>query len=144
MKYQFFPLSSSAQWEWVKSECHAIACEDSQGIVAYRNEKIVAAVVADTFTPDTCQVHIAISDPMVLRHGFLDEVGTHLFITCNRTRIFGVVPANNLRALKFDTNIGFTEVARVPNGHCTGIDSVVMVMERETSRWIKPLQEVAA
>ena len=144
MSYSVVPLTAKDQWEWMMKQCHVIACSDSQGLMAYKGTSIVGGVVADNFTEDSCQVHIAMSDPMVLRHGFLSEVGTHLFRTCNRARIFGIVPSNNPRALKFDAHIGFTEVARVPNGHSTGIDSVVMVMERETSRWIKPLQEKAA
>jgi len=131
------PLSASHEWQWVKERTHVIACEDSQGIVAYDDEyNILAVVVADSFTVDACCVHIAVDNPFVMRHGFLEEVARHLFVTCGRKRLFGMVPENNKKALKLDAHLGFTEVARVPDAVAEGVAYVIMRLEKQDCRYL--------
>jgi hypothetical protein len=139
----FKALETPEEWAWIQIACKVIACEDSQGIVAYEDDTIVAACVADSFTVDACNVHFAIAKPLVIKHGFLHEIARHLFITCNRKRIFGLVPATNKKALRLDTHIGFREVARVPDGYAEGIDYVVLRMDRDTSPWLGELRRAA-
>ncbi len=140
----FKPLTDPVEWAWIQLKAKVIACQDSQGIVAYDDSgQITAICVADSFTPDSCNVHFAIDKPMVIRHGFLHEIARHLFIACGRKRIFGLVPADNAKALKLDTHIGFTEVARVPHGFREGVDYVVLCMERETCPWLEPVRRAA-
>jgi hypothetical protein len=102
-------------------------------------------VVADSFSPDSCHVHMAIDSPFVIKHGFLHEICNHLFNVCNRSHIFGLVPANNVKALKFDKHIGFTEVCQIPDGVGTGTDYIVLRMDRTDCPWIthEKEQEVA-
>lgn len=140
----FKPLDTAQEWAWVQLQAGVIACQDSQGIVALTDTGAIAAIcVADSFTTDACQVHFAIDKPLVIKYGFLHEIARHLFITCNRDRIFGLVPANNAKALKLDTHIGFREVARVPDGYARGVDYVVMRMDRDTSPWLAQHKEAA-
>lgn len=137
-------MTDAVEWEWMVERTAVIACADTQGVVAYRGGAIAAMCVADSFTVDGCCVHLAIDDPLVLRGGFLEEISRHLFVSCSRKRLFGLVPSNNAKALKFDKHIGFTEVARIPNAIRTGVDYVVMVMEREDCRWLpKEMREAA-
>jgi len=126
----------------MQKQCLPLRCEDSQGIVAYDdNNKIVAMAVFDGFTVDSCHAHVAITNPLVIRSGFLHEVFCHLFYTCGLKRVFGLVPTNNEKALKFDVKIGFTEVARVPDGFETGVDYAVVRMDKEDCRWIHQQEE---
>ena len=141
---QFKSLTEQHEWEWLKGKTSVIQCEDSIGIVAFDERGVQAVCIADSFTIDSCCVHIAIDNPFVIRAGFFREVARHLFITCGRNRIFGVVPANNEKALKFDMHMGFKEVARIPNAFKTGVDSVVLVMEKEANRWLTPEQQQEA
>jgi hypothetical protein len=140
---KFKALDLPTEWAWIQRKASVIACEDSQGIVAFDDRGIAAICVADSFTTDACQVHFAIERPLVIKHGFLHEIARHLFITCNRKRIFGLVPSNNAKALKLDTHIGFREVARVPDGFAEGIDYVVLRMDRDTSPWLAHLRRAA-
>lgn len=138
------PLTLAAEWDWFKRKTHTICCEDSQGLVAYDDKGIAAVAVFDSFSPDGCNVHWAIENPMVLRHGFLEEIARHLFVVCKRKRIFGLVPANNKKALKFDLHVGMREVARIPHAMGEGIDYIVMTMTREECRWLpEELREAA-
>ena len=134
----FKPLDMPREWQYLKEKAHVIACEDSQGLVATDEVGRIHAVAAfDSFTVDACSVHFAITNPIVLRRGFLNEIGRHLFIECGRARIFGLVPSNNEKALKFDTHIGMREVSRVPDAVAEGIDYIVMRMDKEECRWIE-------
>jgi hypothetical protein len=146
MKIQFARLTTQEEWLWFKEKTHVIRCEDTQGIVAYSETgKILAVCVADSFSPDSCNVHMAIDNPIVIKHGFLHAIGHHMFNVCGRSHIFGLVPANNTRALKFDKHIGFSEVARIPDGVGTGTDYVVLRMDKADCPWIKhDKQEEAA
>jgi hypothetical protein len=134
---QFRRLTENYEWDWFKERTHVIRCEDTQGIVAYAaTGKIMAIMAADSFTPDSCNVHVAIDNPIVIKYGFLNECFTHLFHTARRSHVFGLVPANNSRALKFNDHIGFTEVARIPDGVGTGTDYVILRMDKAQCRWI--------
>lgn len=143
MNIRFFPMELPAEWAWMQARAMPIACADSQGIVAYNGDQIVACCVADSFTRHGCNVHIAVDNPLVLRHGFLQEVSRHLYDTCGRHRLFGLVPATNEKALKFDQHIGFSEIARIPDGFADGVDYVVLCMEREQCRWLDDVREAA-
>lgn len=141
----FSPLLGANEWKWVQSRTHLIACEDSQGLVAYDNDIIQAIAVFDSFTVDACSVHFAIDNPLVIKHGFLTEIARHLFIQCGRKRIFGLVPSTNDKALKLDKHIGMEEVARIPNAVKEGVDYVVLSMAKEQCRWLpQEVKEEAA
>ena len=133
---KFRALTEPKDWDWVRKRAHPIACEDSGGLVAYDDRGIQAICVWDSFTVDACSVHFAIDSPFVIRAGFFNEVARHLFIQCNRGRIFGLVPSNNERAIKLDTHMGFREVARIPDAYAEGVDYIVMRMDRATSPWL--------
>ena len=138
------PLEHKFEWEWMYARTGVILCGDMTGLVAVHDNDIVAVCVADSFGPDQCSVHFAIDNPMVLRHGFLEAIAKLLFIGLGRARIFGMVPADNAKALKLDKHIGMREVARIPNGFKTGVDYIIMCMERGECRWLpEDLREVA-
>lgn len=139
----FKPLTDPYEWQWAKERIRLICSEDSQGIVAWRDGEIQAVCVADVFTPDACNVHFAIANPFVIRHGFFNEIARHLYEVCGRERLFGYVPANNEKALRLDKHIGFKEVARIPDGLMDGIDLVVLRMDKDECRWLSTRQEAA-
>jgi hypothetical protein len=140
---RFKPLTENFEWAWMQKQARPIRCEDTQGIVAYdEHGKIVAMAAFDGFTADSCNAHVAITNPLVIRAGFLNEVFRHLFVVCDRKRVFGLVASNNRKALNFDLKIGFTEVARIPDGYETGVDYVVVRLDKEDCRWIEhPVQQ---
>jgi hypothetical protein len=135
---KFKPLTENYEFAWMDKRARPIRCEDTQGIMAYDDHgKIIACAVFDQFTVDSCYVHLAIDNPLCIRAGFLNEIAAHLFITCDIKRVFGLVPSNNRKALNFDLKIGFTEVARIPDGFETGVDYSVMCMNKEDCRWLE-------
>ena len=133
---EYKPMTTAKEWQWMKSRTHLILCEDSQGIVAYDDGKIVAMCVGDSFGVDCCNLHMAIDNPMVIRRGFLTAIADHFFYTCKRQRFFGLVPDNNDKAIKLNKHIGFREVARVPDTIRAGVGYVIMRMDKAECRWL--------
>lgn len=142
---RFVPLTKQHEWKWMEARANPIRDEFSSGIVAYDdNDRIAACFICDGFTVDSCGVHLAIDNPCVIRRGFLNECLNYIFNTRQRKRAFGLVPADNAKAIRFNEHIGFREVARVPDGYATGIDYVVMRMDADKNRWVTPHQEQLA
>lgn len=143
----FKALSTQPEWNWMHALCHMIKCEDSQGIIGYDEKGIIkCGAVFDSFTVDACSVHLAMLSPMALRYGFLDEIAKHLFITCSRERVFGLVPSNNSKAIKLNSHLGWKEVTRIPDAVSSGVDYIVLRMDKEDCRWLhhKTKEEEAA
>ncbi len=126
-------------WDWIQRRAQCILCEDTQGVTAYETEtgKVLACCAIDSFTENSCSTHMAIDNSMVLRHGFLEEISRHLFVTCGRSNIISLIPSTNKRTLRFNKHVGFKEVARVPNAIADGIDYVVMQMTRDECKWLE-------
>ena len=141
---QMVNLTTAEEWAWFRARTSVILCEDMKGVVAYDMEgRILGACVADSFGPDNCNVHIAIDSHFILRRGFLDALAKWLFIQLDRKRLFGLVPSNNLRAIKFNEHIGFREVARVPHAVSEGVDYIVYAMGRDDCRWLETERRAA-
>ena len=132
----FVPLVTGAEWCWFKQRTHIKATEDSQGLVVYRDDEIQAMAVFDSFSPSSVNVHWAIDNPMVLKHGFFEEICRHAFVAHGKQRIFGLIPSDNVKSLHLSEHIGMVEVARVPDAMGMGVDYVIMCMKREACRYL--------
>lgn len=140
----YTPLATAAQWEWVFKRARPILSSDSCGILAVRDTgELLAGAVMDSFTNTACNVHMAIENPIVLRHGFLEKVAEEVFLSRNRKTIFGLTPSNNAKALKFNEHIGMKYVTEIPDAYDEGVGYVVTRMDRESSPWLQRLMEVA-
>jgi RimJ/RimL family protein N-acetyltransferase len=138
------PITEDIEALWARMRTRAKVCEDTEGLVAYDDEKIVACAVFDSFTVDACNVHWCIANPFVLRHGFITAICDYAFHERGRERIFGLVPSDNPKALKLDTHIGMHEVARIPDAYAKGIDYIILRMDKSDCRWLtKELREAA-
>lgn len=139
MNVAFVAMDMKTQLPWAQSVLGVKWCEDTQGIVAIDRDTQapLGLCVMDSWTHTSVQIHIAIMRPMVLRHGFLEEIADHVFNRCGRDIMIGLVPSNHEKALKLDKHIGFTETYRVKDGFDRGIDYVVMELRREDCRWLK-------
>ena len=140
----FKALTTPDEWAWFTSRTNTIACADSQGIIVEREGVIQAAAVFDSFTRTACNVHFAIDNPMVIRHGFIHEITRHAFFALNRVRIFGLVCSTNSKSLRLVRHIGMTEVARVPNAIDEGIDYIVHELTMAHECKFLPIKKEAA
>jgi len=135
------PMIYAEEWAWMEARANPIRDEFSTGICAYdQTGKICAAFVADSFTVDGCGVHLAIDNPMAIRRGFIHECLHFIFVTRGRKRCFGIVPSNNLKAIRFNEHIGFRIVAKLEDAYATGVDYIYMRMDADNNRWVTPEQ----
>jgi GNAT superfamily N-acetyltransferase len=122
-------------------QTQAVDTEGTTGILAFDEGRLVAGALFDCWTHTSVQIHVFVTDPLALRHGFQQEVFEYLFDVCGRKMVLGVTPSNNARALKFNAHMGFREVFRVADGFAEGVDLVLSQMRREDCRWIDGQQE---
>lgn len=139
----FRPLDAY-YWPWVHAMTGAVASQQLRGIVAVRGEEPIAAAVFDGWSFNACQAHIVVDDPMVLRHGFLEEIFHYVFNTCDKGVLIGVTPGDNDKALKFNKHVGLRELYRVEDGYKVGIDYVVQELRKENCKWLRKPQSQAA
>jgi hypothetical protein len=105
-------------------------CEDTRGITAIRDGKPEAVCIMDNWAENSCQMHIWIGNPMVLRHGYQEEVFGFIFGS-GRKKVIGVTPSDNKKSLKFNHRMGFREICRIKDGCSDGVDFVIQEMTRE-------------
>ena len=143
---QFKPLTEQAEWQWILDRAQPMQVKDTQGIVAYEDTtgEIAGIVIMDSWTPSGCQTHFAIENPICIRRGLFREVAIHIHVVADRRYIFGLIPANNEAAHKFDLKMGFEEVARIPEGYGVGIDYIVVRLAKEDNRWLPDQFKVEA
>lgn len=130
------PFNFNDYGKWVKETINCVFCEDTNGIVALRDGRPVGAVICDNWTDSSVNAHIAVLDPVVLRHRLLEEAAQWVFITAKRDMIIGNVPASNKKALKLNKHIGYTELCRIPNAYKHGEDIVLMTLHKKDCKFL--------
>ena len=140
---KFVPFTFEDHGEWVKSLLSPIYCEDTKGIVAEKDGEPVGVMLCDMWTHNSVQVHIGITDKMCLKHKMHYEFCDWVFNVCDRQMMLGLVPSNNLQALKLDKHFGFKEVGRIPNAIKDGVDYVIMQLTKDECKYISHTEEAA-
>ena len=120
---------------YMPEEARPIMMADTKGITAFDEKGLpVAVCVFDSWSYNSCQIHIWIENAFVLRSGFAEEVFNFVF-NSGRTMIIGVTPADNDKALKFIKHMGFEEIFRIKDGYKIGVDYVVTEIRKENCRY---------
>jgi len=133
--FTFVPLQE-CHWPLIPDEGKPTLSAETKGVVALDAAGvIVAACCFDTWSFNSCQIHIYIANPFVLKHGFAHEVFNYAFNTCGKGMVIGVTAADNYKALKFIKNIGLEEIFRIPDGHKVGVDFVITQLRSENCKW---------
>ena len=107
--------------------------EGTRGFVAYDPDtaKTLGIFIAQEWTATAVQVHQVILNPLVLRHGFYQEVSEFIFQKAGRQMMLATVPSDNRKALSINRKLGFREVARIKDAFDFGRDMVIMQLRRE-------------
>ena len=130
-------VASTVQHIDCMGEARPNICEDTKGITALDGDNVPQAVcVFDSWSHNSCIIHIWINNPFVLKHGFAEEVFNFVFSEeSGRTKIIGITPSDNLKALRFIKHIGFKEIFRISDGCEVGVDFVVTEMNKDKCRY---------
>lgn len=109
---------------------------DAKALGWFKNGKIVAVSVMDTWEEWGCAIHI-VSDGSHnwLSRYFLRMVFTWLFVDLDLNRVTGLVPIANESAVRFNQKLGFTKEGLLREADAGG-DIVIMGMLKSECRWI--------
>jgi RimJ/RimL family protein N-acetyltransferase len=142
MKMHFEPLTQT-NWAMLPESAKPRFCDDSRGIMAFdEHNKLIAGCVMDSWTDNSCMIHIFIGNPFVLKHNFAHEVFNYAFNIANRGVIIGCTPADNKKALKFNANMGFEEQTRIKDGYAKGVDHVITQLRKENCKFIAQQEKI--
>jgi hypothetical protein len=133
MEVAFKSINCDEEWSWFYNLNNVTMLPDMTSILAYNVEtkEPLACCIMDTWTETSCQVHFAIENPMVLRHGFFEEITKFVYDTSDRLIMYGLVPSDNKKALSVDKKIGFREITRLKDAFKRGVDYVLLEMRSE-------------
>jgi RimJ/RimL family protein N-acetyltransferase len=138
MKPVFRGLLTCEDWAWINARLPIHRCEDTGGIVAVDSvsRETLAMCVFDNKTQNSVQVHLVIDKPLVLKHGFMHCCCEVMFNVLGVSRLYGLVPANNEKAVKLNTHLGFTVKAVLDEAYAVGVDYLVMEWKRENCSFL--------
>ena len=137
MKVAFKPITCDEEWAWFKERNPLSTVSDMTSILAYNVDtgERLACCVMDTWTETSCQVHFAIDNPFVIRHGFFQEISKFVYDTAGRLIMYGLVPSDNTKALTLDKKIGFREITILKDAFKRGVDYVLLEMRKEDCKF---------
>jgi hypothetical protein len=141
MKIHFRAFDGPSDWGWVNTQIPILRVEDTCGIMAIDADtnETLGACIMDNWTTNSVQAHFMATTPMLLKHGFIEECFDYLFNERELKYIYGMVPEDNVRALKLNKHMGFTEKLRLPDAWADGIDYVVMELKKENCKYLPQL-----
>lgn len=125
-----------AQFLYLRAGVHPSA---DLKLVAWAQDNAVKIVVGfNGFLGKICSMHTAYAEGFhftpreMLRASF-----GYAFDFEKCEKIMGIVNSLNLRAMKFDAHLGFTEEHRLPGLHDEGGDVVILSMTRAQCRYLE-------
>jgi len=129
---KIYPLGTfPEECEWFMERNPVDISNGMRGVVAHDGTKIQGIIVMDTWTENSCQVHIAIDSPFCIRSGLVSEAFRYIFETTGRGIVYGITPADNSKALRFNAKVGFVEVCRLKGAYKVGVDLVLQEVRQE-------------
>lgn len=148
MKVEFRDFEGVIDWPFVQKHVPILRVEDTCGIVAVNTDtgETIAAAIFDNWTNNSATLTLIISNPMVIRHGFMECISYYAFVEKKRKLVHSWVASNNAKALKLNAHAGFTPVLTMKDGYADGVDYLIQQLTREDCRFIGKAhsEEVAA
>lgn len=98
--------------------------------------ELLGGVIYTKYTGSSVEMHVAGFTPTWLSRDFLWCAFHYPFEQLGCRRVFALVPSDNLHALTFDTKLGFTPEAVIPDVY-PHADLHILSMTRDQCRWLK-------
>jgi hypothetical protein len=99
-------------------------------------DDVAVAVGYNAFIGRTCCMHSVIQRPDRVSPRMVREAFEYPFLVCGCEAVLALVDSDNEDALRFDTKLGFKEIARIPHGGPEA-DLVILQMLRAECRWLR-------
>jgi hypothetical protein len=138
LKIQYRQFVGELDWGWCQQQVGIQRVEDTCGLMAIDTEtnSTVGACIMDNWTENSVQCHFMITNPMVLKHQFLECCFNYMFNEKDVKYVYGLVPANNEKAVKLNTHMGFTIKTRLEEAFEDGCDYLLMQLKREDCKFL--------
>lgn len=133
MRVVYRGFNGAVDWTWVNSYVGIQRVEDTGGIMAVDENTgdTVGACIFDNWTANSVQTHFVLANPLVLRHKFLDTCYEFIFNIMERKYMYGLVPGNNIKAIKLNKHMGWTVKTVLPEAFADGIDYLLMQLTKK-------------
>ena len=119
-------------YRWFNHYLPILEVEDTCGLVMLSDEgKPMAGAVFDNLTDNSAQVHLLLRNPRALKYGFFHICANFIFFHMDKKYVYGQIPGNNTKALKFNLRMGFRTRLRLKDAFKDGVDYVIMEHTRE-------------
>jgi len=138
MRIHFRSIYMPIDWAWVNVHLPLIRCEDTGGLMAIDSDTQlpVAAFVVDNVAPTSVQAHFLVTNPLVMRHGFLEECCMFVYEGLKKKIMFAQIPSNNHASLSVTEKIGFKTVCTLPDAYDEGVDYIVRQMHKDECKFL--------
>ena len=136
-------MNYQGDWHWVCGYLNMSLSDNTTGLVAEDDGRILAAMVCENWTENSVQCHFIVEDKKALKHGFHYECARYVFSIGDREKMIGIVPSDNEKALKLDRHFGFEELVRIKDAFKKGTDAVIMELHRDNCPYWEPERSVA-
>jgi RimJ/RimL family protein N-acetyltransferase len=135
-------FNGQTDWGWVCEQVPILRVEDTGGLVAFNEDtsELLGACIWDNWTKNSVQCHFILTNPIVVKHGFIGEITDYIFNHQGKRFIYGLVPADNEKALKINKKFGFTEKTRLTDAWADGVDYVLMELKRENCPYFTKIE----
>ena len=127
-------------WDEMCTHFRPVQTEDMRGFVAVdaATGKMLAAqvfcLITGRATGQAVQTHSLVLDRRPLFYGWVDFLQHYAFNVLGVSVVYGLVPADNKRAIAINRKMGALETGRIPNGDAPGVDLIVMSLQAEDRR----------
>lgn len=138
MNIEFREFRGEWDWGWCKRHVNILRVEDTCGIMAIDTDTdtTVGACIMDNWTESSVQGHFIITNPMLLKHGFMECCANFVFVEKGLRRVYAMLPADNEKAVKLNKHLGFTVKAVLDGAFREGVDYLMMELKRENCGYI--------
>jgi RimJ/RimL family protein N-acetyltransferase len=119
---------------WLEHRAPCILSPAAKGIVARArgSEEPLAVVAFDNWTANAAWVHFAVRDPRIFFGQTIREAWGWVFQHVGV--LLSTVRESNTRSIRLQKGLGFTELARIPDGYAGGEALIIMQLRREDAK----------
>jgi len=101
-----------------------------------KDGRLLGGVIYTNYTGASITMHTAGFDPAWVNRDMLWVCFHYPFVQLKCNKLFGQVPAWNVKALEFDLHLGFKEECIIRDVYPEG-DMILLSMRKEDCRWLK-------
>lgn len=122
---------------WVLEQCQSKGrfFDDFKTIAALVGDRIIGAVVFDSFTEHDCELHIALTDKRSVTRANIRQIFEYPFKQLGLARVTVQVNESNARSLEFVQRLGFTLEGVKKHGNGKE-DKFMFGMTKRNCRWL--------